>query len=127
MRPSGSTRGLERLQEVQNHSDADAGIRHVERGINVTAKVEIDEIDHMPVAQPVDEVADDAATQETEADLGQPLFQAQRPAPEENRHQRSGGENREQDAAAGEHAPGGTRVADVDEIEKSANHHDVVA
>src|SRR4051812_19037557 len=70
-------RRLERLPEIENHADADARIGDVERRVDVATKVQVDEINHMAVQQAVDEVADNAAAEQAERDLREPLLQAE--------------------------------------------------
>src|SRR5439155_10727302 len=94
-----SRRGAQRVPEVKDHADADSGVGHVERRVNVAAEMEVDEVDHVLVHEPIDEIADDSAAQQAEAHLGHGLFQAERVTPEENRDQRSAGQQRERDAA----------------------------
>lgn len=115
---------FQRPQDVAEHSDADGGIRDVERREDVIAEVEIEEIGHMAVAQAVDEIADGAATEQAKAELRDGLAQAEVFSPDEDRGQRAEREDGEHRAAAAEHAPGRTGIAHVYEIEKSRKDRD---
>ena len=53
----------ERLPEVEENADTNAGVGHVKRRINVGAEMQVDKIDHMAVAQAVEKVADNAAAE----------------------------------------------------------------
>src|SRR5829696_8270306 len=89
--------------------------------------MKIDEIDHVFVHEPVDEVAHNATAKQPEAHLRKWLLQPQSVPPEIDGDERSRGEHRQRDAAAREHAPRGTRVADVNDVEETADDLDVAA
>ena len=86
------------MDEVKHHADANAGIGDVERRVNVAAEVQVDEIDHVTVHEPVGEIADDAAAEQTETHLHEAGTKAERPPPQEYRQQRHGSSGREDGA-----------------------------
>lgn len=82
----------------------------------------VDKIDHVAVNHSIDEIAGDAATEETEANLGDTIAETQNTAPEEDGDQGRRGEAGEKYALAGKHAPSGSRISDMNDVEKTANH-----
>lgn len=77
-----SLRCAERLPKIQNHSDADAGVGDVKGRVDVTAEMEVDEVDDVAVQEAIDEVAQNTAAEEAEADLGEAIAEAEGIAPE---------------------------------------------
>ena len=68
-----SLRCAERLPKIQNHPDADAGVGDVKGRIDVTAEMEVDEVDDVAVEEAIDEVAQNTAAEETEDGHSDPL------------------------------------------------------
>ena len=86
--------------------------------------MEVDEVDDVAVEEAIDEVAQNTAAEETEADLGKAIPEAEGFAPEKNREERAEREDRQHDALAREHAPRGPGVAHMDDVEKSLDDAD---
>lgn len=88
--------------------------------------MEVDKIDHVAVHKAIDEVSDDAATEQAEADLYRHQAQSEGTSPKENGSEGAQCEQGEDRALSGKEAPGRACVADMHEVKKSWDDRDVM-
>ena len=116
------------MPEIQDYAYANARIGDVESRINIESpEMDVHEIDHVAVRDPVHEVPHNAATKQTEADLGQAIAQTEGVSPEENRDQCASSEKRQKKALPREHTPCGPCVSDMNNIQVTRNQLDIRA
>ena len=86
--------------------------------------MKIEEIDDVPVQHAVQEIARDSPAEQAEADLGVRGAKPEGPPADKDGDQggrRQGGQDQ---APAGQDAPGGAGVADVNDVEEARNDGD---
>src|SRR4051794_9024100 len=113
-------------QEHQTHASANRAICHVKRrktGLSPAPllHVEIKEVNHAAHPDAVDEVSDDAATNQAESKLAEDGAGIEVMAREEQDDQGDQGDNGQFGVAALEKAPRGSGVFPVHELEKPRN------
>ena len=95
-------------------------VGHVEGGVDIAAKMQVDEIGHMAVHQPVEEDPRDAAAEQAKRGLDGPLAQPERFTPDADGHRRRpAGHAGEHRAAPGKNTPGRAGVAHMDQVKKA--------
>ena len=68
-------RRSEGMYQVNDYTYADAGVGDVECRVVVTAEVEVEEVDYVPVEHAIHQVANDSATEQAEGELDGALFE----------------------------------------------------
>ena len=114
------------MQDVEAHPDADGGVRQIESRPDERSEVEVEKIDHVPVQNAVDQVADNSSAKESETDLDQGPFEGEVSPKDEDGQQGDHGQQGQPETLAGEQAPGGPGIAHVDDIEEAGNDGDGV-
>jgi hypothetical protein len=84
--------------------------------------VKVDEINHMPNPQPVDEIPHNSAEDQAEGDLAEEGARVKLMAAEEQHQQREEGDAGQQPVVATEKAPRRARVSPMDEPEETLNY-----
>src|SRR5438552_1060033 len=115
-------------QENQANSRADGAVGHIEgREADFSAaallQVEVKKIDNMLGPQTVDEVAENAATDQAESKLSQQAASIKMMPAKKQYKQSNDRDGGQQSIVAPEQAPGGSGIAPVNELEKTLNDH----
>ena len=115
-------------QENQANSRADGAVGHIEgREADFSAaallQVEVKKIDNMLGPQTVDEVAENAATDQPESKLSQQAASIKMMPAKKQYKQSNDRDGGQQSIVAPEQAPGGPRVAPMDELKKTFDDH----
>ena len=88
--------------------------------------MEVEEIDDVPVKDPVDQIADNSPAEQSEAHLNKGSTEGELPAEEEDAGQGDDREEGEPEALAGKETPGRPGVADMDDVEEAGDDDEVV-